>query len=447
MRFCAHEGSSKTRKVGVRAVVGRLARRPKRLCVFVAVLTFAIHVSLPKRSKKPRSGTFDAGSPVPTSQHQLGDYALWHSRMSKDTCKFTSSVANLFEPEDRVGEGRCSFEWGGLHHKVGNKTLEEALQLELRKWGYVEKAKPFAKDFEGKRILDVGMGQGPIGAALMNVSNIIYYVGMDPAVCPPIRARTRDKTVSRGGSKSQCMKAYNAEDETDPNVVKCVGADKYKDFPITGAEMMALYPDRLALLPGTFENLHEKLVNVKFDIVTLNTVTEHLQNLHQVVHGLYKVMSGCSAQARLRVSHHNFYSFSGHHGFPASASQLKSAAPEMMELADWGHVLGGNSTSVAAKESLNGVRPGDLLALFRVYFKCSCTTSRAAKAEKERLSEARKIALLELGFSQDELFINQISLNCLRRKFPMNIDVINSLKLYKPPLDGSYSPQLLINCK
>mmetsp|Transcript_13011 Transcript_13011/g.50869 ORF Transcript_13011/g.50869 Transcript_13011/m.50869 type:complete len:441 (+) Transcript_13011:142-1464(+) len=438
-RFWAREGN-KTRRV-----VGKLARWRKRLCVFVAVLTCAIHISLPKRSNELRSGAFNAGSPVPNSQ-QLEDNTLLHM-MSKNTCKFTSSVANLFESGDRVGKGQCSFEWGGLHHKAGNRVLEELLQSELRKWGYINNAKPFAKEFAGKRILDVGMGQGPIGAALLNVSNIIYYVGMDPAVCPPIRARTRDKTVPRGGSTLQCMRAYKAEKETDPSVVKCVGANKYKDFRVTGAEMMALYRDRLALLPMTFENLHEKLVSVKFDIVMLNTVTEHLQNLHQVVHGLYEVMSGCSAQARLRVDHHNFYSFGGHHGFPTSASQLKSAAPEMMELADWGHVLGGNTTSVAAKESLNGVRPGDLLALFRVYFECKCTTSRAAKAEKERLSEARKTALLELGFSQDELFINHIKLKCLRREFPVNIDVIASLKLYKPPLDGSYAPQLLVNCE
>ena len=119
----------------------------------------------------------------------------------------------------------------------------------------------------------------------------------------------------------------------------------------------------------------------------------------------------------------------------------------MKEFADWGHVLGGNITSVYSYEGLNGVRPGDLQAVLNVYFECSCGASRVGNSEIARLSERRKRELLDLGFHQDELFTNMLSFRCKRRPHPIDEHVICSLQLYKPPLDGSYTSLPLEKCK
>merc|ERR1711862_1006018 len=130
--------------------------------------------------------------------------------------------------------------------------------------------------FKNTRILDVGMGQGPWGAAFVR-AGAQYYVGMDPDVCPPIHAKTRTSSSAAGkGSIRQCMKAYNKTSAADPIVEKCAGAnDKYQSFDVTGVEMMKSYAGRLALLPGTFESLYDQLRTITFDYVLIQTVTEH----------------------------------------------------------------------------------------------------------------------------------------------------------------------------
>jgi hypothetical protein len=95
--------------------------------------------------------------------------------------------------------------------------------------------KTLAQRLQGKRLLDVGTGQGPYGAAMMAspVANLQYYVGLDPDVCPPVHARTRirDITFPHRGSDLQCLKAYNLtiDDDLylhDPRYIECNGGEK-----------------------------------------------------------------------------------------------------------------------------------------------------------------------------------------------------------------------------
>merc|ERR1719221_1468433 len=146
------------------------------------------------------------------------------------------------------------------------------------------------------------------------------------------------------------MKAYNKESMHDPLVEECTGgADKYKPFDVTGVEMMKSYQGRLALLPGTFESLYDQLRIITFDSVLVKGVTAQLQELQEVFSKLHAVMGDCSDAAAIVIDHHNYYGFSGHQGFPNNAKDAKKASkenPEMMELADWGHLEPGASQSL-----------------------------------------------------------------------------------------------------
>jgi hypothetical protein len=359
-------------------------------------------------------------------------------------CLAKAPVTSIFATDETIGtNSNCSYSLNNL--PAFSISLKEKVQLAVRAWGYEKKVRTLAKKLEGKRLLDVGMGQGPWGAALID-QGLQYYVGLDPDVCPPVHARTRDPTFPRKGSELQCMKAYNVTDSNDPKVQECTGGEKkYRPFDVTGLEMMAAHPGKLALLPGTFETLHAQLKTIHFDAILLKTVTEHLSELNAVFAGLWELMSHCSAGATVIIDHHNYYSFSGHHGYPTNAQEAAKASPELLELADWGHVH--PDASQAKKFTLNHVRPGDLQAVLDIYFDCSCEAQEVAEAERNRLKPERKAHLEKLGFDvTNELFTNHMYFECQRRSKLRQQNRVDQMVLHHPPLDGSYKPQRM-TCK
>jgi hypothetical protein len=380
------------------------------------------------------------------------------------TCLNQAPLSNVFAPGSTLGSGNCSYSWGQGWHSPTSSTLQQdnshvaALQSRLKElikeWKFDNKLRMVRKYWpnrieSGKRVLDVGMGQGPWGAAMLSTVDLEYYVGLDPDVCPPIQARTRDSSVKRKGSYRQCLKAYNLTSETeDPERMEaCVGKNKYHFFELTGMQMMAAYPNRLALLPGTFETLSDQLQSMVFDIILLNTVTEHLTQLRPVFEGLYQLMgSGCSKDATVLIDHHNYADYGGHHGFPKTPAELADAAPELKELADWGHLT--DDASQSQNPSLNRVRAGDLQALLNVYFDCSCIRTYCTQAERDRMTPEKRLHFETLGFDIDmELFTKHIKWSCTRRDAPLNPSILDKLNLYHSPLDGSYQPEPFTNCQ
>lgn len=211
--------------------------------------------------------------------------------------------------------------------------------------------------------------------------------------------------------------------------------------------MMQAFPQTLALLPGTFETVGGSLRRMAFDLAILSSVTEHFDRLHLIFRGLWETLGGCSTAARIYIDHHNYYGFTGHHGYGKSASEAKKAPPHMRELLDWGHL--NENASQASSPSLNRVRPGDLSALLDVYFNCTCYISVKVKEDaRARLTEAFKANLHSRGFTDSELFAEHIIYECGRREHvvPDAEAALESLVFHHPRMDGSYSPRAF-TCK
>lgn len=365
-------------------------------------------------------------------------------------CKAEVPITSaLFDLNERIGndmEQNCSYTLSDLP-TTAVTVLQQQVRDAVKVWGYDKKVdfkkKPLTALLDARRLLDLGMGQGPWGAAMLSNPklNLEYYVGLDPAVCPPIHARTRDMKVKRKGKQLQCQKAYGTTNTTDPRVLSCTGGlAKYHPFPVNGLEMMAAYPGQVALLPGTFETLHSKLSKVVFDAVLVKTVTEHLEHLHSVFEGLWELLGHCSSHATIVIDHHNYYSYDGHHGYPQSSEQLnENPPPEMLELADWGHI--NPEASVAADRTLNRVRPGDLQALLNVYFDCECMQSPIPKIDEKRFDSAMESRLSKLGFARHEFMAKHIYFQCNRRAEPLKPELVQTMILHHPPMDGSYRAQ------
>lgn len=81
---------------------------------------------------------------------------------------------------------------------------------------------------------------------------------------------------------------------------------KYREFPYTDVQMMQAYgPERLLLVPGTFQSVHNSglLKRGSYDVATLQSVTGHLPNVHDVAAGIFQ----CLGPGKLLcISHHNY---------------------------------------------------------------------------------------------------------------------------------------------
>merc|ERR1719285_726234 len=111
------------------------------------------------------------------------------------------------------------------------------------------------------------MGQGPLGVVAVELG-VRHYTGLDPAV------RIGEKPLARV-------------------LGNFVQGQMYKPFPFTGGDMMAAFPGKLVLLPGTFDTLRDSplLARGKFDVVTLFSVSEHLPNLTAVISGVFNILN------------------------------------------------------------------------------------------------------------------------------------------------------------
>jgi hypothetical protein len=453
------------------------------------------------------------------------------SNHTTTTCLDRIPLTSLFGMTQSIGGGEgddptsCAYDFGDtllqtMQAGNGMVALRDALDTALHRFQYTKKVKPLLATVKGKRVLDIGMGAGGpwYGAALL-AGGVTYYVGTEPNSCPTRPTPTRNPHYPKRPTEWQCRKECNLtttkrtttstststttsslhseEDEIDDNIAQyleqCTGGSKmYRNFPLTGLQMMAAYPGYMALLPGTLETLSSSsssyhLSSITFDYILLKTVTEHVDDLHRMIRTLWHLMEPCSSTAHIKMDHHNFYGYSGHHGFPGSVYQAEYSNKtrtednhtttlmelgNFMELADWGHVWYPSNqqqhpqyptttlSNIASDPTLNRVRPGDLQALAQVYFDCTCQGIPVGHRELDRffadsftssedtddVPRRRREQLEARGFSRQELLLNHILLDCRRKPIVYEQDVqwINDqLQLYRPPLDGSYIPQPL----
>lgn len=228
---------------------------------------------------------------------------------------------------------------------------KEIVQV-TKDWKFFKAHQHHWKALKGLRVLDVGMGQGPIGVVAL-ATGVQHYVGLDPAV--------RIHELPQARKIGQFTKA---------------GEPVTAQFPFSGADMMAAYPEKLVLLQGTFETLRDDpaLKPGAFDIATLFSVSEHLPNITEVWEGVFNVLK--PGQLFL-YSHHNYYSFSGHHALPKEPKKFVPNNEEHRKVAFWRHL--DQSSPPFSDVTMNRIRLGDLMAITGVFFNCAPRLQKSRK--------------------------------------------------------------------
>ena len=338
--------------------------------------------------------------------------------------------------------------------------------LERKRLALIEATKRFKQMggpwamFKGKNVLDVGMGQGPIGVAALE-KGVKTYTGLDPALCIEKPAMTHDKSTKHMTDGASCYRPCVLATSSACTECKSKMSKKYRLFPYSGLDMMAAYnsaasPNRLVLLPGTFDSIRVQQAELQqqqllrpgqYDVATLMTVTEHLPDSHLVLRGIYE---WTRPGTKLYVDHHNYYSFRGHHRDPDRVSAIDDGNPFHRDHARWKHL---EPTSLSYNDdNLNRMRLGDLVAAIDMYF-TNCTYRASVPAlARELLTCGAKAprgsilaALKRRGFSREELLADHVHFTCYRRTTPAtpSPDPRASWKLHHPPTDGSYTPAAL----
>src|SRR5262249_41420936 len=72
-----------------------------------------------------------------------------------------------------------------------------------------------------------------------------------------------------------------------------------------------------------------------FDICLLSNVSEHLL---EPVFALHAIARNLKPGGELYLTHHNFYSWNGHHLAPSTPDDFDPANPAHVQLADWAHI-------------------------------------------------------------------------------------------------------------
>lgn len=311
-------------------------------------------------------------------------------------------------------------------------------------WGYDNLVHTWEKH-RGRRVLDIGMGQGPIGVIALTLGGVSTYTGLDPALCIDRPANTRYRKIGRTFGVQQCEEmeqicAASGEGKVCEDHRRCAEQlrKKYQPFPFTGLQMMQALPGRLVLLPGTFDSIQGSglLRQGDFDVATMNAVTEHLPDVRVVVEGIFDILN---PGQWFCASHHNYYGWAGHHMYPQKPADFDETSAAQRDFANWRHV---DADSLgAAQENTNRVRLGDLVALFDVYFDCKFQTDSypgVSEAVQKRLKDLRS-----RSFSKEELVVEHMKVNCVRRTSPLMRSRLDRAVWFHPPLDGSYAPQPL----
>ncbi|CAE7233129.1 unnamed protein product [Symbiodinium sp. CCMP2592] len=325
--------------------------------------------------------------------------------------------------------------------------LKSKIWKATREWGYDQQAYSY-RPFKGLHLLDIGMGQGPMGVVAVHVG-VKSYKGMDPALCINRHAMTRDKRVGRAPNPIECQmlkdsEACEGKGEKCEMFQRCshLMFKKYREFPFTGVEMMQAFSGQIVLLPGTFATLRPTglIKPGSFDVATLWLVTEHLPDNRQVIEGIFE---WTEPGQLLALKHHNYYGFDGHHQKPRYPEDHNTKNIAENGVVFWKHLE--PSSWVFNYTNTNRIRLGDLIALVDVYFECAWRATFVASWERALLSRPELLRALEKrGFQQNELLINKWTIACARRKEPKDAKQwLDSRIWLHPATDGSYSPRPL----
>ncbi len=204
-------------------------------------------------------------------------------------------------------------------------AVRQALEL-----GYLRWPKALAQWFSGRDVVDVGCGMGLHGIGFL-LEGAKSYVGIDPLI------------------------------KLKSGVLKSLHSGKRLDCGWSPERLME-HMDRFELIRGISSGLEG---NRQFDVATLHNATEHLTDLAGVFASVARLLR---PGGRIIFSHHNWFSWNGHHQEPKTIGRLDLTNAGHQRFADWAHLEGGHAPDHYVMTKLNRLRLDEVRAITRQRF-------------------------------------------------------------------------------
>jgi len=245
-------------------------------------------------------------------------------------------------------------------------AVQQAMEL-----GYLRWPKALAPWCRGKDVVDVGCGMGLHGIGFL-LEGARTYTGVDPL----IKAKS--------------------------GVLKSLHSGKRLDCGWTPEMLMARLP-RFHMIRGISNELEGKQ---QFDVATLHNATEHLTDLLGVFASVARLLR---PGGRLIFSHHNWFSWNGHHQEPKTTGRLDLSREDHQRFADWAHLGGTHPPDHYVMTKLNRLRLEEVRAITREHFEIEVerTTPSTPNQGAGRLTDAiraRHPDLTEADLTTQSLF-------------------------------------------
>lgn len=210
-------------------------------------------------------------------------------------------------------------------HAIPRSAVQQALEL-----GYLRWPKALAKWCRGKDVVDVGCGMGLHGVGFL-LEGANTYTGVDPLIKP----------------KS--------------GVLKNLHSGKRLDCGWTPERLMECM-ERFRMIRGISNELEGKQL---FDVATLHNATEHLTDLAGVFASVARLLR---PGGRLIFSHHNWFSWNGHHQEPKTTGRIDPDNPEHGRFVDWAHLSGTHPPDHYVMTKLNRLSLDEVRAITGQHF-------------------------------------------------------------------------------
>lgn len=208
---------------------------------------------------------------------------------------------------------------------IPRAAVRQALEL-----GYLRWPKALAQWCRGNDVVDVGCGMGLHGVGFL-LEGSKSYTGVDPLIKP------------RSG------------------VLKSLHSGKRLDCGWT-PDMLMERMDRFEMIRGISNELEG---NRQFDVATLHNATEHLTDLEGVFDSIARLLR---PGGRIIFSHHNWFSWNGHHQEPKTIGRLDLSRPEHQRFADWAHLEGKHPPGHYVMTKLNRLGLDQVRSITRQHF-------------------------------------------------------------------------------
>ena len=242
-------------------------------------------------------------------------------------------------------------------------------------YGYITWPRRIQDYIRGGKVLDVGCGFGAFGNGFL-LAGAKEYVGIDPQM-PLDSAKVKNK-----------RKRERA------------------DLEITPREIMVKCP-AIHLVNGVFEDLD---TDDKFDAVALHNVTEHLENIRDIIPDIRQLLA---KDGYLVYHHHNFYCWNGHHMAPSRPENYQPGTGNQDQMADWNHVIIAPDMPEDHyfNTNLNQIRLDEIKAITEKYYDVEIWNElNSPTAVAERLTDTvwEKLHSFDPTLTKRDLMVNAV---------------------------------------